>query len=186
MQIISTDFQDLYIIEPTILTDDRGFFYENFNQKIFLEKTGIDVDFVQENFSKSKYWTIRGLHFQTWEFTQSKFITCLEGKILDIALDLREGSPTFGKIFSIELSSENKKSIFIPRGFAHWFATLSENAIISYKCDNFYNKNSESWIIFDDEDLAIDWQIPQEKIILSEKDKILPSFKKFLENIWNL
>lgn len=177
MQIISTDFQDLYIIEPTILTDERGFFYENFNQKIFLEKTGLSLNFVQENFSKSKYWTIRGLHFQTWDFAQAKLLTCLEGKILDIALDLRENSPTFGKIFYTELSSEDKKSIFIPRGFAHGFATLSENAIISYKCDNFYNKNSESWIIFNDEDLAIDWQIPQDKIILSEKDKILPKFR---------
>lgn len=177
MQIISTDFQDLYIIEPAIFTDERGFFYENFNQKIFLEKTGLNLNFVQENFSKSKYWTIRGLHFQTWDFAQAKLLTCLEGKILDIALDLRENSPTFGKIFYTELSSEDKKSIFIPRGFAHGFSTLSENSVVFYKCDNFYNKNSENWIIFNDEDLVIDWQIPQDKIILSEKDKILPKFR---------
>ena len=177
MKIKETPLKDCYIIEPTIFEDERGYFFEKFNEKRFEEFTGQNGHFVQDNISKSSYGVLRGLHLQKGEHAQAKLVSCLEGKVLDVAVDLRKDSPTFGKWFSLELTAENKLQLYVPRGFGHGFSVLSETAIISYKCDNFYNKESEGSVIWNDSDLEIDWQLPDEDIILSEKDKISPNFK---------
>lgn len=176
MNIIETEIEGLYIIEPRVFSDSRGYFFESYNKREF-EKAGLQYNFIQDNQSKSSYGTIRGLHFQKGEFSQAKLVSVLLGKVLDVAVDLRKKSPTFGKYVSVELSGENKREFMIPRGFAHGFAVLSETANFSYKCDNLYNKEAEAGIRFDDPDLAIDWKIDLSKEILSEKDKELPCFK---------
>ena len=176
MKIKETPLKDCYIVEPTIFEDERGYFYEKYNEQKFEELTGINGHFVQDNISKSTYGVLRGLHLQKGEHAQAKLVSCLEGRVWDVAVDLREDSPTFGKWYGIELTDENKLQFYVPRGFAHGFSVLSETAIFAYKCDNFYNKASESGIMYNDEELKIDWKLPLDKILISEKDQILPSF----------
>ncbi|WP_300672960.1 dTDP-4-dehydrorhamnose 3,5-epimerase [Soonwooa sp.] len=177
MKIKETPLKDCYIIEPTIFEDDRGYFFEKFNENKFKELTGMNGHFVQDNISKSSYGVLRGLHLQKGEHAQAKLVSCLEGKVYDVAVDLRKDSPTYGKWFGIELTAENKLQLYVPRGFGHGFSVLSETAIFSYKCDNFYQKDAEGAVAWDDPDLGIDWQLPIEDVILSEKDKLSPSFK---------
>ncbi|HKO79190.1 MAG TPA: dTDP-4-dehydrorhamnose 3,5-epimerase [Chitinophagaceae bacterium] len=174
MPFISTEIPGLLIFEPRIFSDNRGYFFESYNEKVFKEE-GIDIRFVQDNQSLSSYGVIRGLHYQLNPHAQTKLIRVLSGKILDVAVDLRKGSPTFGLHFDIELSAENKKQLLIPKGFAHGFSVLSDKAEVSYKCDVFYNKESERGIRFDDPSLNIDWQIPADKAIVSDKDLVLPA-----------
>lgn len=178
MKIKETPLKDCYIIEPTVFEDERGYFYEKFNEKRFEELTGMNGHFVQDNISKSSYGVLRGVHLQKGEHAQAKLVSCLEGKVYDVAVDLRAESPTFGQWFGIELTPENKLQLYVPRGFGHGFSVLSETAIFAYKCDNFYHKDSEGSVIWNDSDLNIDWQIPIQDIILSEKDQKLPSFKE--------
>ncbi|WP_374442540.1 dTDP-4-dehydrorhamnose 3,5-epimerase [Epilithonimonas sp.] len=176
MRILETPLKDCYVIEPTVFEDERGYFYEKFNEKKFEESTGLNGHFVQDNISKSSYGVLRGLHLQKGEHAQAKLVSCLEGKVLDVAVDLRPDSPTFGKWYSIELTAENKLQLYVPRGFGHGFSVLSKTAVFSYKCDNFYNKESEGGVLWSDSDLNIDWQLPKEDVILSEKDMIMPRF----------
>lgn len=183
MRIEKTKLEGCYIIHDTIHGDDRGYFFESFNKKTFLDATGITVDFVQDNQSKSQRGVLRGLHFQHGEYAQAKLVRVLEGKVLDIAVDLRKSSPTFGEHISLELSEDSHTQFFIPRGFAHGFAVLSESAVFFYKCDNLYNKASENGIIYNDSDLKIDWQLHESEMILSDKDKKLPSFKEVIATI---
>ena len=170
MEVIKTDIEGVVIIEPRIFNDDRGYFYESFSQREFEEKVCKTV-FVQDNQSKSGYGVVRGLHFQKPPFCQSKLVRCVKGAVLDVAVDIRKGSPTFGQHVAVELTEENHRQFFVPRGFAHGFAVLTPEAVFQYKCDNFYNKESEAAIAWNDSTLAIDWRIPAEDIILSEKDK---------------
>ncbi|SKB87631.1 dTDP-4-dehydrorhamnose 3,5-epimerase [Soonwooa buanensis] len=176
MKIKDTPLKDCYIIEPTIFEDDRGYFFEKFNENKFEELTGMNGHFVQDNISKSSYGVLRGLHLQKGEHAQAKLVSCLEGKVYDVAVDLRKDSPTYGKCFGIELTAENKLQLYVPRGFGHGFSVLSETAVFSYKCDNFYNKESEGSVLWNDKDLNIDWQLPEQDVVLSEKDKISPTF----------
>lgn len=173
MPFKETAFPGLLIFEPKIFEDSRGYFFESYNEKIAKE-AGIDIHFVQDNQAKSSYGVIRGLHYQLNPFAQTKFIRVLSGKILDVAVDIRKGSPTYGKVFSIELSAENKLQLFIPKGFAHGYSVLSETAEVFYKCDVFWNKESEAGISLDDADLNIDWKIPVDKRIISDKDLQYP------------
>ncbi|MFP3597582.1 dTDP-4-dehydrorhamnose 3,5-epimerase [Chryseobacterium sp. SIMBA_029] len=176
MKIRETPLKDCYVLEPTIFEDDRGYFFEKYNEQKFEELTGMNGHFVQDNISKSSYGVLRGLHLQKGEHAQAKLVSCLEGKVFDVAVDLRRDSPTFGQWFGIELTPENKLQLYVPRGFGHGFSVLSETAIFSYKCDNFYNKDSEGSVIWNDLDLNIDWKLPLDIIQLSEKDKNLPKF----------
>lgn len=178
MKIKETPLKDCYIIEPTIFEDDRGYFYEKFNEQKFEQLTGLNAHFVQDNISKSSYGVLRGLHLQKGDKAQAKLVSCVEGKVWDIAVDLRVDSPTFGQWFGVELTEENKLQFYIPRGFAHGFAVLSDTAVFAYKCDNFYDKASEGGVIWNDEDLNIDWKLPLKDVILSEKDKVQASFKE--------
>lgn len=175
MIVNRTEIEDLFIIEPRVFADKRGYFYESYNKSEF-ERNGLFYDFVQDNQSKSQYGVIRGLHYQLEPFAQAKLVRVLEGKVLDVVVDLRTSSPTFGQHFSIELSEDNYKQLLIPRGFAHGFSVLSEIAVFAYKCDNFYNKPSERGIIYNDPILAIDWKIPDNEQIVSDKDLINPIF----------
>jgi dTDP-4-dehydrorhamnose 3,5-epimerase len=183
MQIIETPLKDCFIIKNTIFPDGRGYFFESFNQKKFTDLTGWKEPFVQDNQSKSVYGVVRGLHFQKGDFAQSKLVRAVQGRVLDVAVDLRADSPSFGKSFSIELSEDNEYQFFVPRGFAHGFSVLSETAIFSYKCDNFYNKASEGSIHPYDVELNIDWKVPAEIVLLSEKDKTAGSLKDYLGSI---
>lgn len=176
MKITNTAIEGVYIIEPQIFEDARGYFFESYN-KAKMKEAGIHNDFIQDNQSKSKFGTIRGIHFQKGEFSQAKLVRVLEGKVLDVAVDLREGSKTFGKHVAVELSAENNKQLMIPRGFGHGFSVLSETAVFTYKCDNVYNKESEGGVRFDDPDLGIDWKIKPEDAILSDKDRVQPFLK---------
>jgi dTDP-4-dehydrorhamnose 3,5-epimerase len=176
MNIETTPIQDLVIIIPTVFEDDRGYFMESYNQQK-LEEAGIHFPFVQDNQSFSKQGTLRGLHYQNPPFAQTKLVRVLEGEIVDVAVDLRKDSPTYGQHFALRLSAENKKQLLIPHGFAHGFSVISETAVVLYKCDQFYNKASEGGIIFDDPLLNIDWGIDLNTAIVSEKDQILPLFK---------
>ena len=178
MKILETSLKDCYVIEPTVFEDERGYFYEKFNEKMFEEFTTLNGHFVQDNISKSSYGVLRGLHLQKGEHAQAKLVSCLEGKVLDVAVDLRPDSPTFGKWYSIELTAENKLQLYVPRGFGHGFSVLSKTAVFSYKCDNFYNKESEGGVLWNDSDLNIDWQLPKTDVILSEKDMVMPAFSK--------
>lgn len=175
MPFITTDFSGLLIFEPAVYKDDRGYFFESYNEQTF-QRQGITNRFVQDNQSFSTYGVIRGLHYQLQPHAQAKLIRVLQGKILDIAVDLRKDSPTYGKYMSIELSAGNRQQFLIPQGFAHGFSVLSETAEVSYKCDAFYHKDSEGGIRYDDPDLNIDWQIPAGKAIVSQKDLELPVF----------
>lgn len=178
MPFIPTKIKDVVIFEPRIFTDDRGYFFETYNEKLFNDN-GITAKFVQDNQSKSSYGVIRGLHFQKGEHAQAKLVRVLQGSVLDVAVDLRKGSETYGKHVAVELSDVNNLQLFIPRGFAHGFSVLSRTAVFAYKCDNLYCKESEGGIDCSDPDLGIDWQIPAEDRILSEKDKLHPLFKDF-------
>ena len=169
MEVIKTDIEGLVIIEPKVFKDARGYFFESFSQREFEEKVR-KVNFVQDNESMSSYGVMRGLHFQRPPFTQSKLVRCVKGKVLDVAVDIRKGSPTYGKHVAVELSEDNHRQFFVPRGFAHGFAVLSDTAIFQYKCDNFYAPQADGGISIKDESLGIDWQIPTEQALLSEKD----------------
>ena len=171
MEVIKTEIDGVVIIEPRIFRDDRGYFYESFSQREFEEKV-CRTTFVQDNQSKSSYGVLRGLHFQKPPYCQSKLVRCIKGAVLDVAVDIRKGSPTFGKYVAVELSEDNHRQFFVPRGFAHGFAVLTEEAVFQYKCDNFYNKESEGSVAWNDPELAIDWRIPADKVLLSEKDKL--------------
>lgn len=173
MNFIKTEIEGLYIVEPRVFEDERGYFFESYNQAEF-EKAGLHYDFIQDNQSKSGYGVIRGVHFQKGEFSQAKLVRVLEGTVLDVAVDLRKNSSTFGRHLAVELSAENKRQLLIPRGFGHGFSVLSETAVFAYKCDNIYNKASEGGIRYDDPALGIDWKVDANKAILSEKDKVLP------------
>lgn len=174
MKVINTDIKDCYIIEPRVFEDSRGYFFESFNLKSFEEQTGLNPAFVQDNQSKSAKGVLRGFHFQKGEHAQAKLVRVLQGEVLDIAVDMRKESPTFGNVVSILLSDRNYQQLFIPRGCAHAFLTLKDDTLFFYKCDNYYNKESEGGIRFDDPGLAIDWPMPVEDMIISEKDKFLP------------
>ena len=171
MEVIKTEIDGVVIIEPRIFKDDRGYFYESFSQREFEEKV-CRTTFVQDNQSKSSYGVLRGLHFQKPPCCQSKLVRCIKGAVLDVAVDIRKGSPTFGKYVAVKLSEDNHRQFFVPRGFAHGFAVLTPEAVFQYKCDNFYNKESEGSVAWNDPQLAIDWRIPADKVILSEKDKL--------------
>lgn len=177
MEVIKTDIEGVVIIEPRIFNDDRGYFYESFSQREFEEKV-CRTTFVQDNQSKSSYGVLRGLHFQKPPYCQSKLVRCIKGAVLDVAVDIRQGSPTFGKYVAVELTEENHRQFFVPRGFAHGFAVLSEEAVFQYKCDNFYCKESEGSVAWNDPDLAIDWRIPADKVLLSEKDKLSKNIRE--------
>lgn len=174
MKVIETDLKGILVIEPNIFNDNRGFFFESYSEKKYID-AGIKDKFVQDNISKSAKGTIRGLHYQIGEYAQGKLCQVLLGKVLDVAVDIRFGSPTFGKHFSVELSGENHKQIWIPKGFAHGFSVLSDEAIFMYKCSAYYSKKDERSIIFNDEDLSIDWKV--EALNLSEKDSASKKFK---------
>jgi|TARA_R110002110_G_scaffold46388_21_gene140264 dTDP-4-dehydrorhamnose 3,5-epimerase len=176
LKVIETNLSGCLILEPNLFHDERGYFFESFNRRFFNEAIGEEVDFIQDNQSFSKRGALRGLHFQKGEFSQAKLVRVIQGEVLDIVVDIRQGSPTFGRNFSIVLSEENKKQLFIPRGFAHGFAVLSKEAQFFYKCDNYYNKASEGGIAYNDPVLNIDWNLDKEDIIVSEKDLELPSF----------
>jgi len=181
MPFIQTPITNLLVFEPKIHEDSRGYFFESYNLQTF-HAEGIEINFVQDNQSSSNYGVIRGLHYQLNPSAQVKLIRVLSGRILDVAVDIRKGSPTFGKSFSIELSAENKKQLFIPAGFAHGFSVLSEQAEVLYKCDSFYNKDSEAGVLYNDPSLNVDWKIPGGKEIVSEKDKGLPLFAECRNN----
>lgn len=174
MKIVKTDIEEVVLIEPRLFDDERGYFFEAFTERDFVEQV-CDIRFVQENEAKSSYGVVRGLHFQLPPHAQSKLVRVVSGRILDIAVDIRKSSPTFGKYVAVELSSENHRQIFIPHGFAHGYSVLSEEAIVEYKCDNYYAPESESAVAWNDAALAIDWGIPADKVILSEKDKHHPT-----------
>lgn len=165
-----------FIIEPKVFGDSRGYFFESFNQNLFFQKTGIDINFIQDNEGYSNRGVLRGLHFQKKEHAQAKLVRVVTGKVLDVIVDLRKNSKTYGKTFSIILSGENKKQLFIPRGFAHGYAVLEDNTIFSYKCDNYYFPKSEGGIIYNDPILNIDWMLDKNEILVSEKDKNLGKF----------
>ena len=175
MTIQQTFIKDLVLLNPAVFKDERGYFFEAYN-KSKLEDLGVQIDFVQDNQSFSKKGTLRGLHYQNPPFAQTKLVRVLEGEIMDVVVDLRKDSPTFGKHFEIVLSSENKKQILVPQGFAHGFSVLSETAVVLYKCDQYYNKKSEGGIRYDDVNLNIDWGMDLSEAIVSEKDVLLPDF----------
>ena len=182
MKVIDTPIKDLKILEPKVFGDSRGYFFESFNSKTFTD-LGLSYNFVQDNESFSSYGTIRGLHFQRGEYAQAKLVRVIEGKVLDVVIDLRPDSATFKQSFQVELSSENKRMFLVPRGFAHGFAVLSKQAYFAYKCDNYYSPNHESGLIFNDQDLSIDWQIKSEDQIISSKDLALPTLQQYLKSL---
>jgi dTDP-4-dehydrorhamnose 3,5-epimerase len=178
---IKTEFKDLWIFEPKVFGDERGYFFESFNQSTFSE-TGLKVNFLQDNEAKSTRGVLRGLHYQVGKFAQSKLVRVVYGEVLDVVVDLRQGSDTYGRHFKIILSGQNKKQLFVPKGFAHGYVVLSDEAVFVYKCDEFYSKESEGGIIYNDKSLKIDWLLPEDELILSEKDMFQTDFenhKKF-------
>ena len=179
MEVVKTAIEGVLIIEPKVFGDARGYFFESFNAKEFAEKTGMNINFVQDNESSSRYGVLRGLHFQLPPYTQSKLVRCVKGSVLDVAVDIRKGSPTYGQHVAVELTEENHRQFFVPRGFAHGFAVLSETAIFQYKCDDFYHPEAEGAIAWNDPDIAISWPIPATDVVLSEKDKHHPFLKDF-------
>jgi dTDP-4-dehydrorhamnose 3,5-epimerase len=176
MNITDSPLEGVKIIEPQIFKDERGYFFESYNYNKFLEKE-LNINFVQDNQSKSSYGVIRGLHFQIAPFSQTKLVRAIQGKILDVAVDIRRNSPTYGQWFGVELSDENFKQLLIPKGFAHGFSVLSETATVFYKCDEFYKPGAERGICFNCEEINVDWKIPEGKEIISSRDAILPVFK---------
>jgi len=183
MELIKTNIPDLMLIKPKVFGDERGYFFESYNKETIKNLIG-DVEFVQDNQSLSEYGTIRGLHYQLAPYAQAKLVRVIQGKIYDVALDIRENSPTFGKYFGIELSEENKTQLFIPKGFAHGFSVLSPRAIVLYKTDQYYHKDSERGIKYNDPELKIDWKIASPASILSSKDKVLPPLKEAEKNFY--
>lgn len=183
MNFIPTKLKGCYIIEPKIIQDERGYFMESFNEKTFQNGVGQAVHFVQDNQSFSSKGVLRGLHYQTGEYAQAKLVRVLQGEVLDVAVDIRPDSPTFGQYEAVILSGENQRQFFVPRGFAHGFLVLSETATFFYKCDNFYNKESEGGIIYNDENINIDWQFSLEDLIISEKDKVQPTIEN-AKKVW--
>lgn len=177
MKFIETNLQGCFVIEPTIFHDSRGYFFESFNQRLFQANVGTQIEFVQDNESKSKYGVLRGLHYQCGAYAQSKLVRVVSGEIMDVVVDVRPESKTYGCHFSILLSDQNLKQLFIPKGFAHGFIVLSSIAVVNYKTDNFYNKESEAGIVYSDEDLKIDWKLETNELTLSDKDLQLPKFK---------
>jgi len=178
MKFEKTPLKDCFMLTPEVFKDYRGIFLESYHQKKFQEATGLDLEFVQDNQSVSKKGVLRGLHFQTGEFAQAKLVRVIYGEVMDVVVDLRPGSPNFKKSHKIILSDKNQHQLFIPQGFAHGFITLSETSVFSYKCDRFYYPGSESGVIYNDPDLAIDWNFPENNLILSEKDTKLPTLKE--------
>ena len=181
MPFLPTSIPGLLIFEPRIFKDDRGYFFESYNEQVFVNE-GMNIRFVQDNQARSTYGVIRGLHFQHPPFTQTKLVRTLTGRILDVAVDLRKNSPTYGKSFSVELSDENKRQLLVPKGFAHGYSVLSEVAEVLYKCDEFYHKQSEGGLLYNDPALTIDWQIPLGKQIVAEKDKVHPTLSQSIAN----
>ena len=179
MTIVKTDIEGPFIVEPRIFGDARGYFFESFNERDFLEQTGVQVRFVQDNESKSSYGVVRGLHFQNPPYAQSKLVRVVQGSVLDVAVDIRSDSPTYGRHVAVVLSGENHRQFFIPKGFAHGFAVLSPEAVFQYKCDEYYHPESEGAIAWNDSQLDIDWQLKDADVILSEKDKHHPLFRDF-------
>lgn len=178
----STGIEGLIVVNPKVFKDDRGYFFESYNERLFKEN-GIDANFVQDNQSFSTFGTIRGLHSQLGDHAQAKLVRVLDGEVLDVAVDVRPGSKTFGQHFSVKLSAENNKQLFVPRGFLHGFSVLSETAVFAYKCDNFYNKESELGVMYNDSSLAIDWMIEEKDQLISDKDKVNLSFEEYVECI---
>jgi len=174
MKIEATNLAGCFIVHDTWLKDDRGYFFESFNKKKFYDLTGISTDFVQDNQSSSVKGVLRGLHFQRGKHAQAKLVRVLKGKVLDVAVDIRKDSPTYGQHFSIELSEDSATQLYIPRGFAHGFVVLSNEATFFYKCDNYYNKSADGGLLYNDPSININWGLPEEELILSEKDKINP------------
>lgn len=183
MEVVKTELEGVVILEPRLFKDDRGYFFESFSQREFDEKVR-PVKFVQDNESKSVYGVLRGLHFQKPPFAQSKLVRVIQGAVLDVAVDIRVGSPTYGKHVAVELTAENHRQLFIPRGFAHGFSVLTDEVVFQYKCDNFYAPQSEGAIAWNDPALGIDWRIPEASVILSEKDKLHPLLKDLPETFY--
>lgn len=179
MNVIKTPIDGLLIIEPRVFHDARGYFVETYNDNRYRE-AGVDATFVQDNQSCSTYGVVRGLHFQKPPYTQAKLVSCTKGRVLDVAVDLRKESPTYGKWYAVELSEENHRQFYIPRGFAHGFSVLSEQAVFTYKCDNLYHPEAEGGLLLSDPDVAIDWQVPEDKRVISEKDTKHPLFKDLI------
>ncbi|MBQ4106573.1 MAG: dTDP-4-dehydrorhamnose 3,5-epimerase [Lentisphaeria bacterium] len=175
MRVIETELTDAFIIEPKVFGDSRGYFFESWNQQA-LQEAGLVCEFVQDNESRSRYGVLRGLHYQAAPYTQAKLVRVISGTVLDVIVDIRKGSPTFGKHIGVELSGENKRQLFVPRGFAHGFVVLSDDVIFAYKCDNRYMPSHERGIAFDDPALGIDWRVPADQLLLSEKDRRNPVF----------
>lgn len=180
MKVVETELKGCFLIEPTVFKDERGYFFESFNQERFNKATGVSIDFIQDNQSFSSKNVLRGLHYQRGKHQQAKLVQVIHGAILDVVVDLRPNSPTFGQSFKTILTSDSHQQLFVPRGFAHGFVVLSDTALFSYKCDNYYNKESEGGVIYNDKELDIDWGIDSQNLILSEKDMELPVFKKSL------
>ena len=180
MTATETKLKGCFVIEPKVFKDSRGYFFESFNQNKFNTLIGQEINFVQDNESFSSKGVLRGLHFQTGDYAQAKLVRVVKGTVLDVVVDMRKESPTFSKHFSIELSEDNKTQLFVPRGFAHGFIVLSETAIFSYKCDNFYDKASEHGLRYDDPSLGIDWKLPANEFIVSEKDLVLPTLSNII------
>ena len=178
MEVIKTEIEGVYIIEPKMFGDARGYFFESFSEREFKEKVG-DIHFVQDNESMSKFGVMRGLHFQRPPYAQSKLVRCVRGKVLDVVVDIRKGSPTYGQHVAVLLTEENHRQFFIPQGFAHGFAVLSESAVFQYKCDNFYHPEADGGISILDETLGIDWRLAMEEALLSEKDTKHPKLAEF-------
>lgn len=180
MEVIKTDIEGILILEPKVFGDTRGYFFESFNAREFKDKTGVEVNFVQDNESKSHFGVLRGLHFQLPPYTQSKLVRVVKGRVLDVAVDIRKGSPTYGKYVSCEISEDNKRQFFVPKGFAHGFCVLSDEAVFQYKCDDFYHPEAEGAIAWNDPEIAIQWPISANEVILSEKDMHHPFLKDFV------
>ena len=181
MKVEETYLKGCFVISPRVLEDDRGYFYESFNQRDFQEQTGLLLNFVQDNQSQSSKGVLRGLHFQKGMHAQAKLVQVIKGSVLDVCVDIRKESATFGKHFSIVLDDIENNQLFIPKGFAHGFVALEDNTIFSYKCDNYYNKAAEDGIIYNDKTLNIDWSFPESELLLSQKDKALPTFETFVK-----
>ena len=180
MNVIDTEIEGVKIIEPRIFGDARGYFFERFSVRDFAAQTGIEVTFVQDNESKSRYGVVRGLHFQKPPYAQSKLVRVVSGTVLDVAVDIRKGSPTYGRHVAVELSGDNHRQLFLPKGMAHGFAVLSDEVVFQYKCDEYYHPESEGAIAWDDPTLAIDWRLPKGDVLLSEKDSHHPKFNEFV------
>jgi dTDP-4-dehydrorhamnose 3,5-epimerase len=184
MKIEQTKLKDCFIVHDNVFADDRGYFFESFNEKKFADLTGVQTHFVQDNQSRSTRGVLRGLHFQTGEHAQAKLVRVLRGEVLDVAVDIRKSSPTFGQYVSVLLSEQSKTQLFVPRGFAHGFIVLSNTADFFYKCDNYYNKASEGGLIFNDPELNIDWKMNSESFVISEKDKELPTLRDAYDTLF--